>query len=113
MRHHFWRLLSIVAFASTLASVSARADDTGYYTFTSALSTASNGFCIDVPHASYQPGTRVSLLGCARTPDQIFELANGSNLTAGGLCLDGLSTNRGQPPGAGDPVGVSECDGSD
>jgi Ricin-type beta-trefoil lectin domain len=112
MRNGFWRLLAIVTFAWGLTSVSARADD-GFYTFASALSPPSNSFCIDVPNADYQPGKRVSLFGCARTPNQTFQLANGSNLTAGGLCLDGLAANRGQPPGAGDPVVLAECDGSD
>jgi hypothetical protein len=31
----------------------------------------------------------------------------------GGLCLDGRSRTRGKPPGAGDPVIIAECDGSD
>jgi hypothetical protein len=49
MRNHVWRLIAIVAFASALTSVSARADDQGYYTFTSALSTPNDSFCINVP----------------------------------------------------------------
>jgi hypothetical protein len=89
-----------------------------FYTFTSALSTdqsrsADNRWCIDVPASNYQPGKSLSLFGCAGTPNQIFGFANRSNLTAGGLCLDGHARDRGKPPSAGDPVVLAECDGSD
>ena len=79
MRNHLWRLLAIVAFGSAITSVSARADDEGDYTFTSALSTPNSSFCLNVPGSDYQPGKRVALIGCSKTPSQIFALANGSN----------------------------------
>jgi len=41
-------------------------------------------------------------------PSQAFGYENGSNLTAGGLCLDGLAGSSNQPPGAGDPVAMAE-----
>ena len=84
-----------------------------FYTFTSALASADNRWCIDVPGADYQPGKLLSLFGCAGTPNQIFGFANRSNLTSGGLCLDGRARDRGKAPGAGDPVVLAECDGSD
>jgi hypothetical protein len=112
MRNGIWRLLAIVTLVLGLTGVSARADD-GFYTFTSALSTPSNNFCIDVPGSDYRPDKGVWLFACARTPNQTFQLANGSNLTAGGLCLDSLAASRGRLPGAGDPVVLEECDGSD
>ena len=87
-----------------------------FYSFISALdSTTStdNRWCIDVPGAEFQPGKLLSLFGCAGTPNQIFGFANRSNLTTGGLCLDGRSSDPGKPPGAGDPVVIAECDGSD
>jgi hypothetical protein len=84
-----------------------------FYTFTSALASADSRWCIDVPGAEFQPGKSLSLFGCTGTPNQIFGFANRSNLTAGGLCLDGRSANRGKPPVAGDPVVIAECDGSD
>src|SRR5258708_25115174 len=83
-----------------------------FYTFTSALASADSRWCIDVPGSEYQPGKPLSLFGCGGTPNQIFGFANRSNLTAGGLCLDGRSPDRSQPPGAGDPVVIPECDGS-
>jgi hypothetical protein len=84
-----------------------------FYTFTSALTSADSRLCIDVPGSEYQPGKSLSLFGCGGTPNQIFGFANRSNLTVGGLCLDGRSPVRGKPPGAGDPVVIAECDGSD
>jgi len=87
-----------------------------FYTFISALDATTdtdNRWCIDVPGAEFQPGKPLSLFGCAGTPNQIFGFANRSNLTTGGLCLDGRSSDRGKPPGAGDPVVIAECDGSD
>jgi hypothetical protein len=84
-----------------------------FYTFTSALASADSRWCIDVPASEYQPGKALSLFGCGGTPNQIFGFANRSNLTVGGLCLDGSSRDRGKPPGAGDPVVIAECDGSD
>jgi hypothetical protein len=84
-----------------------------FYTFTSALTFADSRWCIDVPGSEYKPGKPLSLFGCGGTPNQIFGFANRSNLTAGGLCLDGRSPDRGKPPGAGDPVVIAECDGSD
>jgi len=84
-----------------------------FYTFTSALAAADDRLCIDVPGSEFQPGKPLSLFGCGGTPNQIFGFANRSNLTAGGLCLDGRSRDRGKPPGAGDPVVIAECDGSD
>jgi hypothetical protein len=84
-----------------------------YYTFSSALTAADSRLCIDVPGSEYQPGKPLSLFGCDGTPNQIFGFANRSNLTVGGLCLDGRSRTRGKPPGAGDPVIIAECDGSD
>ena len=84
-----------------------------FYTFTSALTSTESRLCIDVPGAAYQPGKPLSLFGCDGTPNQIFGFANRSNLTVGGLCLDGRARDRGKPPGAGDPVVIAECDGSD
>ena len=84
-----------------------------FYTFTSALTSADSRLCIDVPGSEYQPGKSLSLFGCDGTPSQIFGFANRSNLTVGGLCLDGRSRTRGIAPGAGDPVIIAECDGSD
>jgi caspase domain-containing protein/ricin-type beta-trefoil lectin protein/endosialidase-like protein len=84
-----------------------------FYTFTSALTSDDSRWCIDIPGSEYQPGKLLSLFGCGGTPNQIFGFANRSNLTAGGLCLDGRSPDRGKPPGAGDPVVIAECDGSD
>jgi hypothetical protein len=84
-----------------------------FYTFSSALASADSHWCIDVPGAEFQPGKPLSLFGCDGTPNQIFGFANRSSLTAGGLCLDGHSRDRGKPPGAGDPVVIAECDGSD
>jgi hypothetical protein len=83
------------------------------YTFTSGLTSDDRSLCIDVPGSQYQPGKSLSLFGCEGTPNQIFGFANRSNLTVGGLCLDGRAAQRGKPPGAGDPVVIAECDGSD
>ena len=84
-----------------------------FYTFTSALASAGTPWCVDVPGSEYRPGRPLSLFGCAGTPNQIFGFGNRSNLTAGGLCLAGGSRNRNRAPGAGDPVVLAECDGSD
>jgi Ricin-type beta-trefoil lectin domain/Chaperone of endosialidase len=111
MRYGLWRVIAITAFALSLAPASARADD-DFYSFRSAVPTPGNT-CIDVPGGQFQPGTHLQLWQCTRAPNQAFGYESQNNITAGGLCLDGLSGNRGQPPGAGDPVVLAECDGSD
>jgi hypothetical protein len=111
MRRHLSQSISLTALALSLMTASAHADD--FQTFKSALSSADGSWCIDVPEAQYQPGTRLLLSRCSGTPNQTFGFASRNNLTAGGLCLDGRAGTPGQPPGAGDPVVISECDGSD
>ena len=95
-----------------LASFTARADD-AFYTFKSVLSSGGANWCIDVPGAEYQPGKRLAISDCPGKASQTFGYENGSNLTSGGLCLDGLAGTPNQSPGAGDPVVIAECNGSD
>jgi hypothetical protein len=111
MRRYLSQSISLTALALSLMTASARADD--FQTFKSALSSADGNWCIDVPNARYQPGTQLSLWRCSGTPSQTFGFASRNNLTVGGLCLDGRAGIPGQPPQAGDPVVISECDGSD
>src|SRR5579871_1179633 len=111
MKYGFWRVIAIACFVFALASVSARADD-NYYTFRSAVPQPGNT-CIDAPNGQFQPAMHLQLWQCSNTPGQSFGYESQNTLTAGGLCLDGISSNSGQPPSAGDPVGLNECDGSD
>ena len=110
VRSRFWPIVAIATLVFGLAGFSARADD--FYTFQSVLSSGNTNWCIDVPGGDFQPGKRVAIWNCNGTPSQIFGFESGSNLTAGGLCLDALPANRSQQPGAGDPVATVDCDGS-
>ena len=96
MQNHLWRLLAIVAFASAFTSVSARADDEGYYTFTSALSTPNSSFCLNVPGSDYQPGKRVALIGCTKTPEPDLR-ARERQQSDGGRALPRRSRRQSRP----------------
>ena len=109
MQFRFWPGMVIATFVFGLVSFSARADS--FYTFKSVLSSGTANWCIDIPGAEYQPGKRLAIWDCTGKPNQRFGYENGSNLTAGGLCLDGLAGAPNQPPRAGDPVVIAECKG--
>ena len=111
MQFRFWPGMVIATFVFGLVSFSARADS--FYTFKSVLSSGTANWCIDIPGAEYQPGKRLAIWDCTGKPNQRFGYENGSNLTAGGLCLDGRAGTPNQPPSAGDPVVIAECNGSD
>ena len=87
------------------------ADD--FYTFKSMLSSPNASWCIAVPQGDYQAGKHVLIASCNGRPNQIFGYEAGGSLTAGGFCLDGLAAAAGQPPAAGDAVGIAECTGND
>src|SRR3954470_1848168 len=112
MRFRFWPAILIAASCLVLLNASARAED-AFYTFKSLLSSGNNNWCMDIPGAEYQAGKKLHLWNCAGSPNQTFSYESTNNLTAGGFCLDGLSSKPNQPPGAGDPVVLAECDGSD
>ncbi len=95
-----------------LGSISAHAADE-FYTFKSVLSSGTANWCIDVPGADYQPAKHLAISGCGGKPNQTFGFEGGGTLTVSGYCLDGLAATRRQAPGAGDPVVIAECDGSD
>ncbi len=96
MRNHLWRLIAIVAFGSAITSVSARADDEGYYTFTSALSTPNSSFCLNVPGSDYQPGKRVALIGCTRNSQPDLR-ARQRQQSDGGRALPRRSRRQSRP----------------
>jgi len=114
--YRFLPALLLAVLAIGFMSFSARADE-DYHTFKSVLSSGSDSWCIAVPgngsDDSYQAGKRLAIAGCTGKPNQTFGYENGSNLTIAGFCLDGLAGNPNQSPGAGDPVVIVECDGSD
>lgn len=103
-------LVALAASVFALTSAAQAADE--FYTFKSVLSTPTANWCIDVPGAEYQAGKHLVIAGCNGRPNQTFGYADGATLTAGGLCLDGLAGTPNQPPSAGDPVVIAECDGS-
>jgi len=105
---------TLIALASGIvgfASAPAQAADE-FYTFKSVLSSPAASWCIEVPGAEYQAGKRVAISACSGKPNQVFGYEAGGSLTAGGLCLDSLAAAD-KAPSAGDPVGLSECAGSD
>jgi len=109
------KLAAIIALAISalgFASFSARAAD-DFYTFKSVLSSADANWCIDVPGAEFQSGKHLAVSGCTGKLNQTFSFESGRTLTVGGLCLDGIAGTPNQPPSAGDPVVIAECDGSD
>ena len=112
MRYRFWPAILIAVLCLMILDVSARAED-NFYTFKSALSSSNANWCMDIPGAEYQPGKKLALWNCAGSPNQTFGYESTNTLTAGGLCLDGLAGKPNQTPGAGDPVVIAECDGSD
>ena len=109
------RLASIVAltagvFGTALSfATSSHAQDT--YTFKSVLSTPSASWCMTVPTSD--SNSHLVVTGCDGQPHQAFAYDNNSALTAGGYCVGGLSGSAKQPPGAGDPVAMTDCSGGD
>jgi len=107
-----WLGLVIAALVLGVTSIPAHAEDdddeSNYYVFQSVIETGNKKWCIDIPASEYNPGKRLTVSECTGKANQTFGFDNGSNLTAGGLCLDGLGT-----PAAGDPVAIVECDGSE
>lgn len=101
----------IAAFVLCLVSGWAKAQQ-NLYSFKSMLSSGGYNWCIDIPASQYAPGTAVAVANCRRAPNQMFSYESGVNLTAGGLCLDGLSQAPDQPASAGDLVGMAKCAGS-
>ena len=109
IRH--WPHVAIVAFALGLVSGSAYAQSP-YYNFRSMLSAGGANWCIDVPGSEYKPGSLLAISSCTGAPNQTFLYESGNNLTAGGLCLDGLVQDPNQPPASGDPAALVECSGA-
>jgi hypothetical protein len=98
----------VVALTFMLALMSAPAHaQQQFYVFKSLLSAGSANWCMDNPGGVYQPGAQITVSGCTAAPSQTLGYENGTNLTLGGLCLDG------QLPSAGGAVVIAECDGSD
>ena len=87
MSYRKWRPLAVVGLAILLAPVSARAAD-DFYRFQSALPANA---CITVPMGQFQSGVQVQVTPCNGSPTQSFSYESQNNLTAGGLCLDGLA----------------------
>src|SRR5262245_50643506 len=116
-RSRSWLGIVIAVLALGFASVHAHAegdDDEGgnYYVFQSVITTGNKKWFIDIPASDYSPGKQLTISECTGKANQTFGFDNGSNLTAGGLCMDALGPNS-QTPTAGDPVTIVECDGSD
>jgi hypothetical protein len=104
-------LVALAASIFALTSAAHAADEV--YTFQSVLSTPNASWCINVPGGEYQAGKHLAIAGCNGQPNQTFGYGDRATLTAGGFCLDGLAATPNQPPGAGDPVVIAECDGTD
>ena len=102
---------AVAASMFALSSVAHAADE--FYVFKSVLSTPSANWCIEVPGGEYQAGKHLAIAACNGQANQTFGYGDGATLTAGGFCLDGLAAKPDQPPGAGDPVVIAECNGSD
>jgi hypothetical protein len=102
---------AIAASACALTSAANAAEES--HIFQSVLSTPSASWCIAVPGGEYQAGKHLLIAACNGQPNQTFGYGDGANLTAGGYCLDRLAAKPDEPPGAGDPVVIAECNGSD
>jgi hypothetical protein len=103
-------LFVFAAGAIIFANASARAAEE-YYVFKSVLSTPNASWCIDVPQ--YQAASHTVVSACSGQANQTFGYESGGSLTNGGYCLDALPANPNQPPSAGDPIVIAECNGSD
>src|ERR1700730_8339296 len=102
--------VGMAAFMLGLTSFSAHAQQERQLGLRSVLP---SNWCVDVPGAAYEPGKPLLISNCTGAPNQTFSSGDGSNLTVGGLCLDGLAQAPGQPPGEGDTVVITDCDGSE
>ena len=105
-------MAGLVGFALCLADSPAQAQRT-YYNFRSALSQGNQNWCINIPRSQFEPGVVVAIASCNGTPAQTFNYETRINLTAGGVCLDGIAQQGNPLPGEGDPAGLWECIGTD
>jgi len=105
-------LAALAATVLAITTPSAHAADE-FHTFKSVLSSANADWCIEAPGADYKSGEHLAISACSGRPNQTFGSEDGGTLTVGGYCLDGLAGTPNQPPAAGDPVVINECDGSD
>jgi hypothetical protein len=106
-------MVGLAGFVLCLVGGMARAQPATYYNFRSVLSSGNQNWCINIPRTQFEPGVVVAIASCNGSPAQTFNYETRINLTAGGVCLDGIAQQGNPLPGEGDPAGLWECIGTD
>jgi hypothetical protein len=72
-----------------------------------AIQSAMNGKCVDVPRGDIKPGTQLVMWDCHGGTNQKFQPTPAGELRIGGLCVDALGGSGRN----GDPIGLWNCTG--